>query len=83
MLPDTEPFPQSRWSLLRFAALEGLGAAQDGIAYFDNMGIVDGSGCFRPLPAPEGGGLLVERTRKLVVYYKAYTTAFAKLHART
>ena len=67
MLPDTEPFPQSRWSLLRFAALEGLGAAQDGIAYFDNMGIVDGSGCFRPLPAPEGGGLLVERTRKFVV----------------
>lgn len=77
MLPDTEQFPQSRGSLLRFAALEGLGAAQDGIAYFDNMGIVDGSGCFRPLPAPEGGG------RKLVVYYKAYTTAFAKLHART
>lgn len=82
MLPDTEQFPQSRGSLLRFAALEGLGAAQDGIAYFDNMGIVDGSGCFRPLPAPEGGGLLVERNRKFVVY-KAYNTAFAKLHART
>ena len=48
MLPDTEQFPQSRGSLLRFAALEGLGAAQDGIAYFDNMGIVDGSGCSDP-----------------------------------
>ena len=31
-----------------------LGAAQDGIAYFDNMGIVDGSGCFRVRFVAEG-----------------------------